>query len=100
MFASIVFVNSIILLSRIVEAIFKLNTFVAMFSNISRCYLNNIFYSKLDVKNIIKFIANLFFVATIDAFDSFNARNLLDLICVFNIYIFIAFNFVLYLTIR
>jgi len=99
-FAFIVFINLIILLSYIIKAIFKLNTFVTIFSNILRCYLNNIFYNKLDIKNIIKFIVNFFFIATTDTFDSLNTKNFLNLIYIFDIYIFIAFSFVLYLIIK
>jgi len=99
-FASIASINSITLLSCIVKAIFEINIFVVMFSNILRRYLNNIFYNKLNVKNIIRFIINFFFVATINAFDSLNTKSLLDLIRIFDIYIFIAFSFVSHLTIR
>jgi S-methylmethionine-dependent homocysteine/selenocysteine methylase len=100
MFAFIAFVDSITSSSRIVEIIFKLNALVAIFSNVSRRYLNNIFYNRLNIKNIIKFTIDLFFVATIDTINSSNARNSLNLIRAFDIYIFIAFSFVLYLTIR
>ena len=99
-FVSITFVNLIILLSYIIEIILKINTFVAIFFSILRCYLNNIFYSKLNIKNILKFIVNLFFIATIDIFDFFNTRSFLNLICIFNIFIFIALSFVLYLIIK
>jgi len=97
---SIVFVNLIILSNCIVETIFELNIFVIIFSSILCCYLNNIFYSKLDIKNIIKFTINFFFVATTNVFDFSNTKNFLNLICVFDIYIFITFSFVLYLTIK
>ncbi len=98
--ASIISVNSITLLSCTVETVFELNIFAAIFSSILRCYLNNIFYNRLDIKNIIKFTVDFFFVAITDAFDSSDTKKFLNLICVFNIYIFIAFSFVLYLTIK
>jgi len=98
--ASIVSVDSIILSNCIVKTISELNTLVAIFSSILRCYLNNIFYSRLDIKNIIKFTANFFFAATTDASDFSDTRNFLNLICIFDIYIFITFSFVLYLTIK
>ncbi len=79
---------------------FKLNTFIAIFLNILRCCLNNIFYSKLNIKNIIKFITNFFFIVATNAIDSLNTRNLFNLFCAFDIYIFIVFNFVLYLIIK
>jgi len=101
MFASIAFVNLRILINTfIINFLLKFNSFVAIFSSILRCYLNNIFYSKLNVKNIIIFIVNLFFVVATNAIDFFNTRNFLNLLCVFDIYIFIIFSFVLYLTIR
>jgi len=88
------------LLNCIVEAMLKINIFVVMFSNVLRCYLDNIFYNKLNIKNIIKFIINFFFIAITNAFDSSNARSLLNLICIFDIYIFIVLNFVSHLTIK
>jgi len=78
----------------------ELNAFVAIFSDVLRCYLNDIFYNRLNIKNIIKFIVDLFFIATTNTIDSSNARSLLNFICAFDIYIFIALRFVLYLTIR
>jgi len=98
--ASIASVNSITLSNCIVKTMPELNIFVAIFSSISRCYLNNIFYSRLDIKNIIKFTVDFFFAATTDASDFSDTRNFLNLICIFDIYIFIVFSFVLYLTIR
>jgi len=83
-----------------INFLFKFNSFVAIFSSVLYCYLDNIFYSKLNIKNIIKFIVDLFFVIITNTINSFNTRNFLNLFCVFNIYIFIAFNFVLYLTIK
>jgi len=71
-----------------------------MFSSVLRYYLNNIFYSKLNIKNIIKFIVNFFFVVATNAINSFNTKSLLNLLCTFDIYIFITFSFVLYLTIK
>jgi len=80
--------------------VFKLNTFVAIFLSISRCYLNNIFYNRLNVKNIIRFIANLFFVVATNIVDSFDARSLLDFLYIFDIYIFITLSFMLHLIIK
>ncbi len=100
-FASIAFINLKIFKNiSIIYFLFKFNSFVIIFSSILRCYLNNIFYSKLDIKNIIKFTINFFFIAIIDIFNFFNIRIFLDLIYIFDIYIFITFSFVLYLTIK
>ncbi len=100
MFAFIAFVNLIILLSYIIKTIFKINTFIIIFSNILYYYLNNIFYNKLNIKNIIKFIINFFFIVTTNMFNFFNTKSFLNLICIFDIYIFITFSFVSYLTIK
>ena len=78
----------------------EFNSLAAIFSSVLRCYLNDIFYNKLNIKNIIKFIVNLSFVIAIDTTNSFDTRNFLNLFCAFNIYIFIAFSFVSHLTIR
>jgi len=100
-FVSIVFVNLRILINAFtINFLFKFNSFVTIFFSILRCYLNNIFYSKLNIKNIIKFIINFFFVVATNIIDFFNIRNFLNLFYVFDIYIFIVFNFVLYLTIK
>jgi len=100
-FASITFVNLRILIDIfIINFLLKFNSFVVIFFSILCYYLNNIFYNKLNIKNIIKFIVDFFFVVAINAIDFFNAKSLLNLLCIFNIYIFIAFSFVLYLTIR
>jgi len=102
-FASIVFVNLIMSTSihtLFVNVVLELNILVVIFSSILHCYLNNIFYNKLNVKNIIRFIVDLFFVATTNAIDFSNARNLLNLLYIFDIYVFIALSFVLYLTIK
>jgi len=100
-FASIASINLRTLINAFtIKFLLEFNSFVAMFSNVSRRYLNDIFYSRLDIKNIIKFIVDLFFVVATNVIDSFNARSLLDLLCVFDIYIFIAFSFVLHLTIK
>jgi len=102
-FVSIAFVNLIISTSIFIcsiNIVLKLSTFVTIFLNILRCYLNNIFYSRLDIKNIIRFTIDFFFVIVINAINSFNARSLLNFLCTFDIYIFIALSFVLYLTIK
>jgi len=100
-FASIVSVNSRILIDIfIVNFLPKFNNFAAIFFSVSRYYLNNIFYNKLNIKNIIKFIVDFFFVVAINTIDFSNTKSFLNLFCAFDIYIFIAFSFVLYLTIR
>jgi len=78
----------------------KFNNFVVIFSNILYCYLDNIFYNKLNIKNIIKFIVDFFFIVAINVINFFNAKSFLNLLCTFNIYIFIIFSFVLYLIIK
>jgi len=102
-FASIVFVNLIILkniYTYSINIVLKFNIFVIIFFSILRYYLNNIFYNRLNIKNIIRFIINLFFVVVTNVVDSFNTRNFLNLFCIFDIYIFIALSFVLYLIIK
>jgi len=100
-FASIASINLRISINiSIVNFLLKFNIFVIIFSSILRCYLINIFYNKLDIKNIIKFTINFFSIAIINIFNFFNIKNLLNLICIFDIYIFIIFSFVLYLTIK
>jgi len=90
-FASIVSINLKTLIDIFtINFLFKFNSFVAIFSSILYCYLNNIFYSKLNIKNIIRFIVNLFFVVATNIVDSSNARSFLDLLCTFDIYIFIT----------
>lgn len=98
--ASIVSVDPITSSSRTVEIVPELNALAAIFSGVLRCYLNDIFYNRLNIKNIIKFTADLFSVAATNTADSSDARSLLNFICAFDIYIFIALRFVLYLTIR
>ncbi len=100
-FASIVFVNLRILTNIFtIKIVFEFNSFAIIFSNILRCYLDNIFYSKLNIKNIIRFIIDLFFVVIINIINSFNIKSFLNLFCIFDIYIYIIFSFVLYLIIR
>ncbi len=102
-FVSITSINLIILLNICtysINIVFELNTFVAIFFSILYCYLNNIFYNRLDIKNIIKFTIYLFFIIVANIINSFNARSFSNFLYTFNIYIFIAFNFILYLTIK
>jgi len=102
-FAFIASINLIILTSICIYSInivLKLSIFIIIFFSILRCYLNNIFYNKLNIKNIIKFIISFSFVVVTNAIDSLNTKSLLNFLCTFDIYIFIALNFVLYLIIR
>jgi len=101
MFVSIVFVDSRMSIDvSTINFLPEFNSLAAIFSSVSRRYLNDIFYNRLNVKNIIKFIVNFFFVVATNAIDFFDTRSFLNLFCVFNIYIFIVLSFVLYLTIK
>jgi len=100
-FASIASINLKILINVFtINFLLKFNSFVAIFFNVLRCYLSDIFYNKLNIKNIIKFIANFFFVIVTNAINSFDAKSLLNLFYIFNIYIFIILSFVSHLIIK
>ncbi len=100
-FASIISINLKTLINTLtINFLLKFNSFVIIFFNILCYYLNNIFYNKLNIKNIIKFIVNFFFIVAINIINSFNIKCFLNLFCIFNIYIFIAFSFVLYFIIK
>jgi len=73
---------------------------VVMFSSVSRRYLNDIFYDKLDVKNITRFIIDLSFVVAFNKVDAFDAKSLINLIRVFDIYAYIALSFVRHITMK
>jgi len=64
-----------------------------MFSNIFCCYLKDIFYSKLDIKNIIKFIVDFFAIIAFEKIDASNAKSLNNLICNFDMYVYIVISF-------
>jgi len=83
-----------------VDVLFNFSTIVVMFSSVSHRYLNDIFYNKLDVKNITKFIVDLFFVVAFNKIDASNAESLIDLIRVFDIYVYIALSFVKHITMK
>jgi hypothetical protein len=83
-----------------IDVVFKLSTLVAMFPSVLRRYLDDIFYNRMDVKNIIRFTTNFSFVVATNAIDPPDARSLLDLLRAFDIYVFIALSFVSHLTIR
>ena len=98
-----VFVNAIILLKNrnsFVDTISNFIVVVAIFSNISYCYLKNIFYNKLNIKNIIKFIVDFSFIIVLKKIDIFDAKSINNLICSFDIYIYIVFNFILQTSIK
>ena len=100
-FVSIASINLKILIdTSIINFLLEFNSFIAIFFSILCYYLDNIFYNKLNIKNIIKFIINFFFIVAINTIDFFNTRSFLDLFCTFDIYIFITFSFVLYLIIK
>ncbi len=83
-----------------INFLLKFNSFIAIFSSVLYRYLDDIFYNKLNIKNIIKFIVDFFFVVATNAINFFDAKNLLDLFRIFDIYIFIAFSFVSHLIIK
>jgi len=73
---------------------------VIIFSSISRRYLEDIFYNKLNVKNIIKFIIDFFVIIAFEKIDTFNAKSLNNLICNFNMYVFIVISFTSQISIK
>jgi len=77
-----------------VDVLLNFSTIVVMFSSVSRRYLDDIFYDRLDIKNITRFIVDLFFVVASNKVDASNAKSLIDLIRAFDIYVYIAFSFV------
>jgi len=83
-----------------VDAVPELHALAAMFPSVSRRYLDDIFYGRLDVKNIMRFTTDLSSAAAADAVDPPDARSLLDLLRAFDIYAFIALSFVPHLTVR
>lgn len=83
-----------------IHAVPELSTLAAMFPSVSRRYLDDIFYGRMDVKNIMRFTADLSSAAATDATDPPDARSLLDLLRAFDIYAFIALSFVPHLTVR
>jgi len=83
-----------------VGVLLDFSTIVVMFPSVLRRYLNNIFYDKLDVKNITRFIVDLSFVVAFDKIDAPNAKSLIDLIRAFDIYAYIALSFVRHMTIK
>jgi len=64
-----------------------------MFFSIFYRYFENIFYNKLNIKNIIRFIVNFFVIVVFEKIDTFNAKNFNNLICNFDIYIYIVISF-------
>jgi len=71
-----------------------------MFSNIFCCYLENIFYNKLDIKNIIRFIVNFFVIIVFEKIDTFNAKSFNNLIRNFDIYVYIVISFTFQILIK
>jgi len=88
-FASIASINLKILINKFtINFLLKFNSFVAIFFNILCYYLNNIFYSKLNIKNIIKFIVDFFFIIATNTINFFNIKSFLNLFCIL-IFIFL-----------
>jgi len=71
-----------------------------MFSSIFCRYFEDIFYNKLNIKNIIKFIVNFFVIIAFEKIDAFNAKSLNNLICNFNIYVYIVISFTFQISIK
>ena len=93
-----VFANATILLKNqnsFVNIIFNFIIVAIIFSNIFCRYLKNVFYNKLDIKNIIRFIVDFSFIVVLEKIDTFDAKNINNLICNFDIYIYIVFSFTL-----
>jgi len=83
-----------------VDVLLNFSTIVVMFFSVLRRYLNDIFYDKLDVKNITRFIVDLSFVVAFNKIDASNAKSLINLIRAFDIYVYIALSFVRHMTIK
>lgn len=65
----------------------------AMFPNVPRRYLEDIFHSRLDVKNIIRFIVDFSSMAASEKVDAPDAKSMTDLIRSFDMYVYIVFSF-------
>lgn len=73
-----------------VDIISNLIVVIAIFSNIFRRYLKNIYYKQLNIKNIIKFIIDLFSIIALKKIDIFETKNINNLVRNFDIYIYIV----------
>ncbi len=83
-----------------IDAMSNFMIVVVMFSNISRRYLENIFHNKLDIKNIDKFIIDFFSTIVFEKINAFNARNIIDLVRNFDMYIYVVVSFIAQTTIK
>jgi len=90
------FLNTTILTknrSFLINILFNFDIVVIMFFSIFCRYFENIFYNKLDIKNIIKFIVNFFVIIAFEKIDISNAKSFNNLIYNFDIYIYIIISF-------
>jgi len=78
----------------LIDVLSSFDAIIIIFFNISCCYLKNIFYNKLNIKNIIKFIINFFVIIVFEKINVLNAKSFNILICNFDIYIYIVINFI------
>jgi len=83
-----------------VDVLLDFSTIVVMFSSVLRRYLNDIFYGKLNVKNITRFIVDLSFVVAFDKVDALDEKSFINLVCAFDIYVYIALSFVRHMTMK
>jgi len=77
----------------LIDILSSFNVVVIIFSSVFCCYFKNIFYNRLDVKNIIKFIVDFFAIVAFEKIDISNAKSLNNLVCNFDIYIYIIISF-------
>jgi len=97
------FLDTIILTKNrnfLINILSNFNIVVIIFFSIFCRYFEDIFYNKLDIKNILKFIVNFFVIIAFEKIDAFNAKSFNNLICNFNIYIYIVISFISQISIK
>jgi len=77
----------------LIDVLFSFDIVAIIFFSIFYCYFEDIFYSKLDIKNIIRFIINFFVIVVFEKIDTSNAKSLNNLIRNFDIYVYIVISF-------
>jgi hypothetical protein len=79
--------------SSFLGAISNFGVVATMFSTIPRRYFDDIFHSRLEVKNIIRFISDYSSMAVSEKIEASDAKNMLDLIRSFDMYAYIVYSF-------
>jgi len=91
-----IFLDTTILIENrnfLIDILSGFNIVVIIFSSIFCRYFKDIFYNRLDIKNIIKFIVNFFAIIAFKKINTFSAKSFNNLICNFDIYIYIVISF-------